>query len=57
MPKSPRQKQKLLYVAKFFLEHTDENHPAQTPQILEYLEKNDIKAEYRKQLHKGKYKK
>ena len=45
MPKSPRQKQKLLYVAKFFLEHTDENHPAQTPQILEYLEKNDIKAE------------
>ncbi|MEE1027682.1 MAG: WYL domain-containing protein [Agathobacter sp.] len=45
MAKSPKQKQKLLYVAKFFLEHTDENHPAQTPRILEYLEKNDIKAE------------
>lgn len=45
MPKSPKQKQKLLYVAKFFLEHTDEKHPAQTPRILEYLEKNDIKAE------------
>lgn len=45
MPKSPKQKQKLLYVAKFFHDKTDELHPAQAPQILEYLEKNDIKAE------------
>lgn len=45
MPKSPKQKQKLLYVAKFFLENTDEKNPAQVPKILEYLERYDIKAE------------
>ena len=45
MPKSPKQKQKLLYIAQYLAEHTDENHYATTPKIIEYLEANDIKAE------------
>ena len=45
MPKSPKQKQKLLYLAKYFMEKTDENHVVSTPQLIAYLEANDIKAE------------
>lgn len=45
MPKSPRQKQKLLYVLQYFWEHTDEEHPVTTPELLRYLEQNGIQAE------------
>lgn len=45
MPKSPKQKQKLLYLARYFMEKTDENHVVSTPQLIAYLEANDIKAE------------
>ena len=45
MPKSPRQKQKLLYLARYFWEHTDEQHTVTTPQLIAYLNANDIKAE------------
>lgn len=45
MPKSSRQKQKILYLAKFFLEETDEAHPATMPDILAYLSRAGIEAE------------
>lgn len=45
MPKSPKQKQKLLYLAQYFWENTDENHVVTTPQLIAYLNSNDIKAE------------
>ncbi len=45
MPKSEKQKQKLLYIAKFLMEHTDEYHAVSTPQIIEYLASVGIKAE------------
>lgn len=45
MAKSEGQKLKLLYLKKFFEEQTDENHPATTERILQYLETHDIKAE------------
>ncbi len=45
MPKSPGQKLKILYLAKFFLEETDENHIATMPQILSYLKRAGIEAE------------
>ena len=45
MPKSPRQKQKLLYLARYFWEHTDQQHTVTTPQLIAYLNANDIKAE------------
>jgi predicted DNA-binding transcriptional regulator YafY len=45
MPKAPKQKQKLLYLARYFMERTDENHQVNTPQLIAYLEANDIKAE------------
>lgn len=45
MAKSPKQKQKLLYILKYLLENTDESHDVRTPQIIEYLAKNDINAE------------
>ena len=31
------QKLKTLYVAKYFLDHSDENHPAVTKDIVDYL--------------------
>ena len=45
MPKAPKQKQKLLYLAKYFMERTDESHTVSTPKLIEYLAANDIKAE------------
>jgi len=43
--KSSRQKQKILYLAKFFLEETDEDHPASMSDILAYLSRAGIEAE------------
>ena len=45
MPKSENQKQKLLYIAKYLMEQTDENHAVSTPQLIEYLNSQGIKAE------------
>ena len=45
MAKSSRQKQKILYLAKFFLEETDEDHPASMSDILAYLSRAGIEAE------------
>lgn len=45
MPKSAKQKQKLLYIAQYLMEHTDEDHSVTTPQIIAYLESNGIQAE------------
>ena len=45
MAKSPNQKQKLLYMMKFFLEKSDEQHPVTVAQIIDYLAANDISAE------------
>ena len=38
MPKSEKQKLKTLYVAKFFLENSDENHAVSAGDIIDYLE-------------------
>lgn len=45
MPKSENQKQKLLYIAQYLMENTDEHHAVSTPQIIEYLNSQGIKAE------------
>ena len=45
MPKSENQKQKLLYIAQYLMENTDENHAVSTPQLIEYLNNQGIKAE------------
>ena len=45
MPKGTNQKYKLIYIIKYLLENTDENHKVTMPQILSYLETNEIKAE------------
>ncbi len=45
MSRSANQKLKLLYLAKFLLQNSDENHPVTTAQIIEELSKNDISAE------------
>ncbi len=45
MPKSPNQKLKLLYLVKFLLQNSDENHPVSMAKIIEELAKNDISAE------------
>ncbi len=45
MPKAPKQKQKLLYILQYLMEHTDENNYATTAQIIDYLQANGIKAE------------
>ena len=48
MPKSEKQKLKPLYVAKFFLENSDENHAVTANDILDYLkEECSIEAERR----------
>ena len=48
MPKSEKQKIKTLYVAKFFLENSDENHAVTANDILDYLkEECSIEAERR----------
>lgn len=45
MAKSSNQKLKLLYIMKYLLEETDEEHPATTSDIIAMLERNEIKAE------------
>lgn len=45
MAKSENQKQKLLYIAQYLMEQTDENHAVSTPQLIEYLASQGIKAE------------
>lgn len=45
MPKSPRQKQKLLYIHKILMEQTDENHGLTVAQIIEQLQGAGISAE------------
>ena len=45
MAKSPRQKLKLLYLAKMLLERTDENHPLTVAEMIEALAGYDISAE------------
>ena len=45
MPKGTKQKYKLIYIIKYLLENTDENHKVTMPQILAYLEANEISAE------------
>ena len=45
MPKSENQKQKLLHIAQYLMENTDENHAVSTPQLIEYLNAQGIKAE------------
>ena len=38
MPKSEKQKMKTLYVAKYFLENSDENHSVCAADIIDFLE-------------------
>lgn len=45
MPKSENQKQKLLHIAQYLMENTDESHAVSTPQLIEYLKSQGIKAE------------
>ena len=48
MAKTENQKLKTLYVAKYFLDHSDENHPAVTKDIVDYLkDEYGIKTERR----------
>lgn len=45
MAKNPRQKQKLLYIMKFFMEKTDDDYGVTVADIIDYLESYDIAAE------------
>lgn len=45
MPKGTNQKVKLIYIIKYLMENTDENHKVTMPDILKYLEGYDITAE------------
>lgn len=45
MPKNPKQKQKLLYILKLFMEKTDENHGVTVQDIISYLDSYGISAE------------
>ena len=45
MPKGTKQKFKLIYIIKYLLENTDENHKVTMADILKYLETHDITAE------------
>ncbi len=45
MPKSYGQKLKILYIARLLSEHTDEQHPVSTQEIISYLEAQGIHAE------------
>lgn len=45
MAKSSNQKLKLLYLVKFLMQRSDEEHPLSTAQIIEELARNDISAE------------
>lgn len=45
MAKSSNQKLKLLYLVRFLMQFSDEEHPVSTAQIIEELAKNNISAE------------
>ena len=45
MPKNPKQKQKLLYIMKFFMEKTDDDYGVTVADIIEYLDSYGIVAE------------
>lgn len=45
MPKGTKQKFKLIYIIKYLLENTDENHKVTMADILKYLENQDVTAE------------
>ncbi len=45
MPRSPKQKLKLLYIMQILMEKTDENHPISTGQLIKSLAANDVAAE------------
>ena len=45
MPKSEKQKLKLLYITQYLMENTDENHIATTTELIDYLASNGITAE------------
>lgn len=45
MPKSTNQKQKMLLILDYLQKHTDETHDATTPQLIDHLAANGIKAE------------
>lgn len=45
MPKGTKQKLKLIYLMKYLLERTDENHKVTMQDIIDYLEGHDIGAE------------
>lgn len=45
MPRSEKQKLKLLYIIRFLLEQTDEEHSVTTQEIISYLATYDISAE------------
>ena len=45
MPKSEKQKLKLLYITQYLMEKTDENHIATTTELIDYLASNGITAE------------
>ena len=51
MAKSEKQKQKLLYIAKYLQEQTDETHAVSTPKLIEYLASEGIKAERKSIYH------
>lgn len=40
-----KQKQKILYIAQYLMEHTDEKNGVTTPELIEYLRRNGIDAE------------
>lgn len=45
MPKNPKQKQKLLYIMKFFMEKTDDDYGVTVADIIDYLDEYGIAAE------------
>ena len=45
MPKNPKQKQKLLYIMKCFMEKTDDDYGVTVADIIEYLDEYGITAE------------
>lgn len=45
MAKGTKQKLKLIYLIKYLLEKTDEEHKATMPELIAYLEANEISAE------------
>ena len=50
MPKSPNQKKKLLVLQELLQKHSDEEHPISIKEMIDELERHDIKAE-RKSLY------